>query len=71
MRAETAGVVGAMNELTAAVTAMVENVNAMEVSLRDLRHEVERREDLIDQTADQGPCRGAHVEGVAQSAIAG
>ena len=53
MRAEVADVVVGMNELRGAVSSMTESMDATEVSLRNLRHEVERREDLIDQTAER------------------
>ena len=53
MRAEVANVVLGMNELRVAVLSMTESMDATEVSLRNLRHEVERREDLVDQTAER------------------
>ena len=53
MRAEMADVVLEMSELRGAVSSMSESVDATEVSLRNLCHEVERREDLVDQTAER------------------
>ena len=53
MRAEVANVVLGMSELRVAVLSMTESMDATEVSLRNLRHEVERREDLVDQTAER------------------
>ena len=53
MRAEVTNVVLGMSELRDAVLSMTESMDATEVSLRNLRHEVERREDLVDQTAER------------------
>ena len=53
MRAEIANVVHAMSGLAGAVSSMTRSVQVVDVSLRDLRHEVEHREDLVDQTAER------------------
>ena len=53
MKAEVANVVKAVSGLAGAVSSMAGNVEFLEVSLRDLRHEIEGRGNLVDETAER------------------
>ena len=53
MRAEVASVVDVVSGLAGSVSSMARSVDFLEVSLRDLRHEVEGRGNLVDETAER------------------
>ena len=53
MRAEVANVVDVVSGLAGSVSSMARSVDFLEVSLRDLRHEVEGRGNLVDETAER------------------
>ena len=53
MKAEVANVVDAVSGMASAVSSMARSVDFLEVSLRDLRHEIEGRGNLVDETAER------------------